>query len=89
VHKKPRRAAGQDCPSYREREIHLTQISRDEYVRGMRAKNRERYDYVRSRLSQLLEQVDHEFTGKILVEVPVLKGTVGRIEFTVSDRQME
>jgi len=55
----------------------------------MRAKNRERYDYVRSRLSQLLEQVDHEFTGKILVEVPVLKGTVGRIEFTVSDRQME
>ncbi len=60
---------------------------REAYSAKINSKNGTQVQYVHDRLCGLADKMIVGFTGKILVEIPVLNGAMGLVSVTVTDRQ--
>lgn len=67
----------------------MPQIPKPDYIEQMNRTNGERVAYIRSRLARFIGRLDPEFTGRLIIELPVHKGIVGRVEVSEQDKQAE
>lgn len=52
----------------------------------MRTKNGRVFDAVTERLSDFIDKLPQSFKGKVVIEIPILRGIAGSHTFTVSER---
>lgn len=67
----------------------MTQIAKSEYIDRMTRENESRLDYIRQRLARFINRLDPDFTGRLTIDLPVLRGIIGRVEISEQDKQAE